>query len=389
MTHAIQLFNHIDSLGTDLLTQAGHDVSASADNPTAILCRSHNCHELRANPSLLAIARAGAGVNNIPCDDMLEQGVLVFNTPGANANAVKELVIGSLLLGSRHLLQAHQATLSLSGDAADMSKTVESIKKQFTGQEIQGRTLGVIGLGHIGVLVANAAIALGMDVIGYDPMIRMQQAWQLSSQVKRADSLEALCQQSEYISIHVPLLDATKGLINTSLLNAMKPGTIVANFSRAGIVDIDAIKEALSKQHIQSYLCDFPHPDLQDTPQAICLPHLGASTAEATSNCAVMAAKQLNEFLAFGHLKNCIHFPDTSLPPSSNTRLTIINRNVPNMVAQLSSTLSQHNVNIDTFINRSQGTYAYNILDLDSNVNDTVLEALNAIDGILKVRVVY
>ncbi len=388
MSHTIRLFNHIDPQGLSILEKAGHTLNTDTNNPDAILCRSHNCHELTINPNLLAIARAGAGVNNIPCADTLDKGVVVFNTPGANANAVKELVVGAFFVGARNLITAHQASAELTGDYESMSKTVESIKKQFTGFELRGRTLGVIGLGHIGVLVANAALALGCHVIGYDPMINTQNAWQLSAQVKRADDLDTLFKEADFITAHVPLIEATKHLINKERLALMKPGSMVANFSRAGIVDTNAMRDALMTHHIHRYLCDFPDPCLQDVPEAICFPHLGASTIEATSNCATMAAQQLNDFLSLGHLTHCVHFPDTSLAPSGKIRITVINRNVPNMVAQMSSVLSNNHVNINTFINQSQGEYAYNILDVDCKLPEGTIKDLENIDGVLRVRVI-
>lgn len=388
MSHTIQLFNHIDPQGLNILEKESHILSTDTNNPDAILCRSHNCHELDINPELLAIARAGAGVNNIPCADVLDKGIVVFNTPGANANAVKELVIGALFVGARNLITAHQASAELTGNHEIMSKTVESIKKQFTGFELRGRTLGVIGLGHIGVLVANAALALGCHVIGYDPMINTQNAWQLSAQVKRADDLDTLFKDADFVTVHIPLIEATKHLINKEHLALMKPGSMVANFSRAGIVDTNAMRDALITHHIHRYLCDFPDPCLQDVPEAICFPHLGASTIEATSNCATMAAQQLNDFLSLGHLTHCVHFPNTSLVPSGKTRITVINRNVPNMVAQMSSALSNKHVNINTFINQSQGEYAYNILDVDCELPEGTIKDLENIDGVLRVRMI-
>lgn len=388
MTHTIQLFNHIDPQGLSILNNAGHSLCTDSKQPDAILCRSHNCHDLAINNNLLAIARAGAGVNNIPCKDLLDKGMIVFNTPGANANAVKELVIAALFVGARNLMAAHHASRELTGDHNTMSKTVESIKKQFTGFELRGRTLGVIGLGHIGVLVANAALALGCHVTGYDPMINTRNAWQLSATVKRADDLDTLFKEADFITAHLPLIEATKHLINKERLALMKPGSMVANFSRAGIVDTKAMRDALTTHHIHRYLCDFPDPSLQDIPEAICFPHLGASTHEATSNCATMAAQQLNDFLSLGHLTHCVHFPDTSLAPSGKTRITVINRNIPNMVAQISSVLSSNQVNINTFINQSQGGYAYNLLDVDCELSEETVNALQSIEDILRVRII-
>lgn len=361
-------------------------VSNDSNTPHAILLRSKNIHQYAIPDSIEVIGRAGAGTNNIPIDVLSSRGIPVFNTPGANANAVKELVLTGLLLASRHICQAWDYTRQLTGDTQSLNADVEKNKKQFTGHELPGKTLGIIGLGNIGVNVANAAHHLGMNVIGYDPHINVHHAWQLNSNVVQADTLNDLLQQADYLSIHVPLLPETQHLINSDTLQLLKKGCILLNFSRAGIVDSEAVKAALNHHHLGYYVSDFPDDCLHNHPQAITLPHLGASTIEAQENCADMIAQQTKAFLLHGDIVHSVNFPRTRLQRTTGYRITVSNSNQPNMVAQISSLLSKHNINIIEMINKSREDIAYNIIDTDQPITDTHLQSLQAINGILKIR---
>lgn len=379
--------NNIAEVGLTQLNSQQYQVSEDCDQPDAIVLRSHKMHDMRVASSVNVIARAGAGVNNIPITKMTELGIPVLNTPGANANAVKELVLTGLLLASRHIVRAWDFANQLQpSDNDELNKTVEANKKQFAGFELPGRTLGLIGLGNIGVRVANAAIALGMNVIGYDPAISVKHAWQMSSSVEQAESMDDVIKRSDFISLHVPLNDHTRGLINAINIAAMKDGVVLLNFARDGIVDITALNQALNSSKVASYVTDFPNLALKDNPSVIALPHLGASTKEAEDNCAIMAISQIQRFLEEGTIKHSINFPDVSLPLTDNPRLSIVNRNVPNMVAQISSVLSDANINIIDLLNKSRNDIAYNLVDINAAADDNLLNALRQIDGVIKVR---
>ena len=362
--------------------QVGHDI----EEPDAILVRSHNMLNSTIPASVKAIGRAGAGTNNIPVGAMNARGVPVFNTPGANANAVKELVLASLFLAARNLVPALQFAGSLQGDDAALNKQAEDGKKHFSGIELPGRTLGVIGLGEIGRLVANSAIRLGMKVIGFDPKITVESAWSLSAEVKKANSMEDLLRHSEFVSVHVPLLDSTRHLINDTSIALMKHHAILLNFSRAAIVDEDAVLQAIAANKIKTYVSDFPSQKLQHQKGVITLPHLGASTAEAEDNCAVMVVDQLIDYLQNGNIANTVNFPDTQMEREVLYRVAVANANVPNILGQISTSMAQAGLNIHTMINKSRGEMAYTLADTDSPVPPQVLREISAISGVLMAR---
>ena len=362
--------------------QIGHDIT----DPDAILVRSHNMLSSTIPGSVKAIGRAGAGTNNIPVQTMNTRGVPVFNTPGANANAVKELVIACLFLAARNLVPALQFVDGLQGDDEALNKQAEDNKKRFSGIELPGRTLGVIGLGEIGRLVANAAIKLGMKVIGFDPKITVDSAWSLSAEVKKANSMEDLLRHSEFVSVHVPLLDSTLHLINAQTVQLMKHHAILLNFSRAAIVDEDAVLAALTSNKIKTYVSDFPSRKLQHQPGVITLPHLGASTSEAEDNCAVMVADQLIDYLQNGNIANTVNFPDTQMEREAPYRVAVANANVPNILGQISTSMAKAGLNIHNMINKSRGEMAYTLVDTDSPVPQPVLHEIAAIDGVLMAR---
>jgi D-3-phosphoglycerate dehydrogenase len=362
--------------------QVGNDTAA----PDAILVRSHDMHAMDIPASVMAIGRAGAGTNNIPVDKMSLRGAPVFNAPGANANAVKELVLAALLMAARNLLPAARFVDGLSGDDKALHKLVEDGKKQFAGLELPGRTLGVIGLGKIGSLVADAAIKLGMDVLGYDPEITVDAAWSLPSQVRKAHTIEEVLKASDFITLHVPLVTATRDLINAKRAALLKKGAVLLNFSRDGIVDNDAVLEALAAKRLRVYVCDFPAQKLAGHPQVVALPHLGASTREAEDNCAVMVADQVRDFLEHGNIRNAVNFPDVVMHRESAWRVAIANANVPNMVGQISTDLAKAGLNIHNMLNKSRGDLAYTLVDVDSAVPDTVIAELAAIKGVLAAR---
>lgn len=362
--------------------QVGNDTAA----PDAILVRSHDMHAMDIPASVRAIGRAGAGTNNIPVDKMNLRGAPVFNAPGANANAVKELVLAALLMAARNLLPAARFVDGLQGDDKALHKLVEDGKKQFAGLELPGRTLGVIGLGKIGSLVADAAIKLGMDVLGYDPEITVDAAWSLPSQVRKAHTIEEVLKASDFITLHVPLVSATRNLVNAQRAALLKKGAVLMNFSRDGIVDNDAVLEALASKRLRTYVCDFPAQKLLGHPQVVALPHLGASTREAEDNCAVMVADQVRDFLEHGNIRNAVNFADVAMHRESAWRLAIANANVPNMVGQISTTLARASLNIHNMLNKSRGDLAYTLVDVDSAVPDAVIAELAAIKGVLAVR---
>jgi D-3-phosphoglycerate dehydrogenase len=387
MKYRIQTLNEISPKGLARLPAERYEVGPKVASPDALLVRSADLHALPIGAGVRAIGRAGAGVNNIPVPQMSRRGIVVFNAPGANANAVKELVLAGLLLAARNIAPAWQFARSLSGDDAAIDAAVEKGKKRFVGFELPGRTLGVVGLGAIGVEVANSALALGMKVLGYDPQITVQRAWQLSSSVAQAQSLDDLFTRCDAISVHVPLTAETRNLVNAARLQSMPAGGTILNFARAGIVDDAAIIAALDARHLHAYVCDFPTAQLKDHPHVVTLPHLGASTGEAEENCAVMVAEQLRDFLENGNIRNSVNFPEAVLSRGANTtRLAIANSNVPNMVGQISTALAAARLNIADLLNKSRGEFAYTLIDADGAVGQDVLDRIAAIDGVLSAR---
>jgi len=384
--YKIKTYNNISDKGLSRLPADQYQVGETTDSADAIMLRSAKLHDEPIDDSVRAIGRAGAGVNNIPVDKMSERGVVVFNAPGANANAVKELVIVGMLMAARNICDAWQYSENLEGSDSEVSKAVEAGKKQYVGFELPGRTLGVIGLGAIGVEVANAAVALGMNVIGFDPTITIKRAWQLSSDVKEMDSAEALLNECDFVTFHVPLIESTKNLLNAERLSTMKDGVVVMNFARDGIVDDEAVMDALESGKVHAYVSDFPAPNLIGKKGVYCLPHLGASTNEAEENCAIMIADQLKDFLANGHIKNSVNFPDVKLSRKGDHRLAIANMNRPDMVAQVSHILGQAGVNILHMVNESRGDLAYTLIDIESPISDDNLKTLSEVDGVLSVR---
>ncbi|WP_298218139.1 phosphoglycerate dehydrogenase [Halothiobacillus sp.] len=383
----IHTLNAISNKGTDRLPADKYNVGAPIDSADAILVRSAKMHDLSLPESVLAIGRAGAGVNNIPVDKMSEQGVVVFNAPGANANAVKELVVAGMLMSIRNLGAAWDFARGLSGTDEEIHKAVEAGKKDFVGFELPGRTLGVIGLGAIGVRVANAAKALGMRVIGFDPGISIERAWELSPEVHQASSVDEVLAKADFVSFHVPLIDATRNLINAERLAFMKENVVVLNFAREGIVDEAAMVVALDAGKAHGYVCDFPSNLTKNHPRCLTFPHLGASTGEAEDNCAIMVADQIKDYLENGNIRNSVNFPEVRMARSGVQRLAIANRNMPDMVGQISHILGQSNVNIERLMNESRKQVAYTLIDLDSPVSDDTLAALRGINGILRIRV--
>jgi len=389
MRYRIQTFNSISARGLERLPRERYEIAADLTSPDAILVRSADLHEVEIPHSVLAVGRAGAGVNNIPVTALSARGIPVFNSPGANANAVKELVLAGLLLAARNICEAWSFARSLGGDDEAIDAAVEAGKKRFVGFELPGRTLGVIGLGATGVEVANAALALGMQVLGYDPQLTVQRAWQLSSSVAQALSLEDLFARADAISVHVPLNAHTAGLVNEARLKLMKKSGVILNFARAAIVDEPAVIGALDAGRLHAYVCDFPTAALKDHPQVVTLPHLGASTGEAEENCAVMVVEQLRDFLENGNIRNSVNYPESVMPRTPNTtRLIIANRNVPNMVGQISTCLAAARLNIADLLNKSRGEYAYTLIDVDGAVSEQTLPAIREIDGVLAARVI-
>ncbi len=377
--------NAISARGLARLPQH-YTVGGDIADPDGILVRSANMHDMAIPASVQAIGRAGAGTNNIPVKKLSERGVPVFNAPGANANAVKELVIAGMLMGARNLVPALKFVEGLSGSDEEMNKATEAGKKAFAGMELPGRTLGVIGLGAIGSHIAEAAIRLGMNVVGFDPAITVDAAWRLPSQVKRAENVEDALRLSDFVTLHVPLVDATRNLINAQRIGAMRPGAVLLNFAREGVVDNAAVIEALDAGKLHAYICDFPANALKGQARVVALPHLGASTEEAEENCAVMVAEQLADYLENGNILNAVNFPNVAMARESNFRIGIANANVPNMVGQISSLLATAGLNIHNMVNKSRGDMAYTLVDVDSAVPDAVIAQLAAIDGVLAVR---
>ena len=384
----ILTLNNISPLGLARLPKEKFQVAGDIKDPDGILLRSFKMHDMEIPGSLKAVGRAGAGVNNIPVEKLSKLGIPVFNAPGANSNAVKELVIAGMLLAARHIGPAWQFTQGLSGTDAEISKAVEAGKKNYAGFELPGRTLGVVGLGAIGRLVANAALSLGMKVVGFDPGITVEGAWQLSSDVKKANSVDELLRAADFVTFHVPLIDATRSLINAERLKFMKDGVVILNFAREGIVDDTAVSAAIKAGKVYGYVCDFPSNLLKNHERVITLPHLGASTAEAEDNCAIMVADQVRDFLENGNIRNSVNFPEVVAPREAPHRLIVANANVPNMLGQISETLGAAGLNIHDMVNRSRGNYAYTVVDLDSPATDAVRQKIAAIPGVLMTRIV-
>ncbi|AEF86211.1 phosphoglycerate dehydrogenase [Treponema primitia ZAS-2] len=384
----IRTLNKISPLGLDLFPRDRYEVASEIPNPDAILVRSADLHSVEIPETVIAIARAGAGFNNIPVSQCSDRGVVVFNTPGGNANAVKELAIAALLLSSRKILGGINWMASIAGKADEVPDLVEKEKSRFEGPEIRGKTLGVVGLGAVGVMVANDAIALGMEVIGYDPFISVDAAWNLSRSVQRADTLEGLLSRSDYVSLHLPLSETTKGLLNADKFRLMKKGARVINFARGGLVNEADIIAALDAEKLSAYVTDFPSAELLSNSKVICVPHLGASTPEAEDNCAIMAAQQLMGFLESGSIKNSVNYPRCQLDQRAPFRLLVINRNIPNMVGQITTTLAGMSINITDLINHHREDYAYNIIDTEQQIPEEALAKLQAVDGIIRVRTI-
>ena len=380
----IQVLNNISPLGLEKFPKEFYDVSNSKDNPDAILVRSAKMHDIDIGNSLKAVGRAGAGVNNIPLQKMSDNGVVVFNTPGANANAVKELVISSMLLASRNICQGWSYVNDLPID--NLKATVEDGKKQYSGSELPGKTLGIVGLGAIGVEIANAASMLGMDVIGYDPSISKKNAWKISSDVEEALSLEELFSRSDFVSFHVPLVEATKNLLNAKRIALLPQGCVVINMSRDGIVDEEELIKSLDSGNVKYYVTDFPIDEKKNHERVIALPHLGASTSEAEDNCALMIAKQVKEYLENGNIINSVNFPDAKMPRAGKERLAITHRNVPNMVRQITKAIAEEEANIVDMLNKSKGEFAYTLIDIEEKIPNSVIDNIKKVEGILKVR---
>lgn len=383
----ILTLNNISPIGLNEFDTDLFHVANDIKNPDAILLRSFDLHHYDIPSSTSLIVRAGAGTNNIPLDAMTARGIPVLNTPGANANAVKELVLTGMLIGCRNICAAWDYVQHLKADD-DIHTLVEKQKKAFVGTELPGKTLGIIGLGHIGVKVANAADALEMKVIGYDPAMTVQNAWELSAAVQKAESIEEVLRHSDFVSIHVPLIDATRNLLNSQRLQQMRKGAILLNFARDGIVDNAALMAAIKSKHIARYICDFPEAEFIGIPEIISLPHLGASTLEAEENCAVMAARQIIAFLKTGTIKHSVNFPQVHLPKNDGQRVAIVNANVPNMVAQISAVFSKDQCNIIDMINKSRNNIAYTLIDIDGPISPKLLEQLEAIEGVIRARVI-
>jgi len=384
----IQTLNKISPKGLDLFPRDEYEVASEFSSPDGIVLRSFKMHDMDLPQNLKAIARAGAGVNNIPIDRCNEQGIVVFNTPGANANAVKELVLTGMLLASRDLVGGINWVQRIKNED-DVAKLVEKGKSNFAGNELKGKTLGVIGLGAIGAMVANTALELGMSVIGYDPYLSVESAWELSSDIQKATGLETLLSQVDYISIHVPLLDSTKDMFNSKTFAMMRDGVKIMNFARGGLVNNSDIKEAISNGKVSCYVTDFPTADILGVKGIIPIPHLGASTAESEENCAIMAVNQIKDYLENGNIKNSVNFPKCYLSKKEDgRRITISNKNVPNIISEFTSILAKRNINICDMLNKSRGDIAYNIIDVSDEIPANVIDELTNIEGVISVRVV-
>jgi len=383
--YKILTLNNISPLGLEKFPTDNYTISDSEASPDAIILRSFKMHEMEIPSSLKAVGRAGAGVNNIPLDKMTEAGIPVFNAPGANANAV---VIASLFMSARNISQAIQYTEGLEGEDAELSKLVEAGKKTYAGYELPGKTIGVVGLGAIGRMVANTCIDLGMNVVGFDPGLTVDGAWHLSSRITRANSVDEIISKVDFLTVHVPLIDATRDLINAENVGKMKSTAVVINLARGGIINDEAVCDAIDAGKLASYVTDFPNNRTKKTPAVIGLPHLGASTGEAEDNCAVMVAEQVKDYLETGNIVNSVNFPNVSMPRGTDHRLVVCNANVPNMVGQISTIMADSNLNINDMINQSRGEIAYTIVDVDSEIPASVVETIKLLDGIMIARAI-
>ncbi len=386
--YKIQTFNNLAAKGLDRFPPDSYMVGPDVHDADAIMLRSQKLHDETIDESVIAVARAGAGVNNIPVEDYARRGIVVFNTPGANANAVKELVAGALFLSSRDIFGGMNYVQSLGevGDNAEMHKLLEANKKRFAGSEIAGLTLGVVGLGAIGAMVANMALELGMKVAGFDPAISVESAWRLSSRVKKVDSLQALVGISDFVTLHVPAIPPTIGLINAEVLARMKPGARLLNFARDQIVDLPAVVAALDNGQLGAYISDFPHPELLGRKNALLMPHIGASTREAEENCAVMAADQLMDFLSNGNVRNSVNYPDTQMARNGGYRITFCNENVPKVLGRVLTVLADHNINVHDMVNLSRGDFAYSIIDVEKKPDPGVMSAIQRTEHVIRAR---
>ncbi len=383
----ILTLNKIAAVGLNRLGE-GYVAGDAIENPDAVIVRSASMHDMEMPESLLAIARAGAGVNNIPVADCADKGIVVFNTPGANANAVKELVIAALFMCSRKVIPAIEWAKTLKGQGADVPKLVEKGKAQFAGPEVKGKKLGVIGLGAIGALVANTAYNLGMDVYGYDPFMSLDAAWSLSRHIKHSVNLKEIYENCDYISIHVPYNADTKGYLGAEAISQMKDGVRILNFARAELVDADVIKEALASGKVGGYVVDFPTEEVLDVDGIVAIPHLGASTPESEDNCAVMAADEVKKYLEEGSIKNAVMFPDLDCGPVENFRLCVLHKNIPNTLTRLAAVFSEQGLNIENMLSKSKKDYAYTVLDCDTAISEASIEAIKAIEGVIRTRVI-
>lgn len=386
--YKIRTFNSLAAKGLQRFPSDRYQVGSDLTQADALVLRSHKLHDEDISDNVIAVARAGAGVNNIPVEEYAKRGIVVFNTPGANANAVKELVAAALLLGSRDIFGGMNYVQSLGeiGDSAEMHKILEQQKKNFAGSEIAGMTLGVIGLGAIGAMVANMALELGMKVAGYDPAISVESAWRLSSRIQKVDSLQALVGIADFLTLHVPAIPQTLGLINADILGRCKPGVRLLNFARDEIVDLPAVIAALDSGKLAAYISDFPHPELLGRKDALLLPHIGASTREAEENCAIMAADQLMDFLENGNIRNSVNYPDTSMARNGGYRITFCNQNIPKVLGTVLSVLADHNINVIDMVNLSRGDFAYSIIDAEV-IDKGVMSAINQADGVIRARI--
>ncbi|MBR5614055.1 MAG: phosphoglycerate dehydrogenase [Clostridia bacterium] len=382
--YKVKTLNKIAKIGLDIFDEK-YTYGDEVENPDGIILRSFNMHEMELPESLAAVARAGAGVNNIPIDKCSEKGIVVFNTPGANANAVKELVIAGLLLASRKVVQGIEWAKTLIGEGDQVSKLVEKGKSSFAGPEIQGKTLGIIGLGAIGIRVANAAHALGMNVIGYDPYLSVDAAWKMTRAAEHAKTVDDVLAKSDYISIHVPATKDTKGMFNADLFRKVKPGVRLLNFSRAELVDTEAVLKALEDGTVAEYVTDFATEELLKSDRVIVMPHLGASTPESEDNCAVMAAQELKDFLENGNITNSVNFPNCDMGKVSGSRVTIAHKNIPSMLNQITDVFTKDSINIENMVNKSKGDYAYTMIDTHTDITDAMLADIKTIDGVIKV----
>ena len=387
----VRTYNKISDKGLGLFPNEKYTVDEDISVPDAVLLRSQKLHQEVLPESVIAVARAGAGTNNIPIEDYTEKGIVVFNTPGANANAVKELVISSLLLSSRGIIQGHDfvSTLGHISDTDEMSKLLEKEKKRFAGKELYGKTLGIVGLGAIGSMVADVALALGMDVVGFDPALSVEAAWKLPGRVRRMESLDELLGVVDFLTLHVPAIPPTQHMINSESLKLMKADAAIMNFARGAIVDPEAIVEALDNNNLRQYICDFPEPCLIGHEKVIAVPHIGASTAEAEENCAVMAVNQLREFLENGNIQNSVNFPQTSMSRGDSAcRITFTNENVPGVLGHLLGVFADKNLNVIDIVNKSRDDVAYNIIDLDEHPNDEVIQMIKNVEHVINLRLI-